>query len=76
MSLETCASSKFMTFITVHATSFIQEYNAFFNVMFICAFVAALLFLAKLDHMIKFKASEALYNATVLFKQFACTFLI
>ncbi len=41
--------------------------------MFICTFINTLLFLAKLNYIIKF---EALYNAAVLFKQFLNAFLI
>jgi len=60
-----------MIFIAVDATSFIQRHNALFNVMFVCAFNAALFLLAESDHMIKFKASVALNDVTVLFKQLA-----
>jgi len=65
-SLETDASSKFMIFVTVDATSFIQRHHALFNVMFICTLFATLIFSAKLNHMIKFVTSEALCDATVL----------
>jgi hypothetical protein len=37
--------------------------------MFICAFQAVFFILTELDHVIKFEALEALYDATVLFKQ-------
>jgi len=57
-----------MTFV---ATSSIQEHNALFNMMFVCAFSTALFFLAELDYIIKFEASVALCDAKVLFKQFA-----
>jgi hypothetical protein len=60
-----------MIFIAINATSFIQRHHAFFDVMFICAFSAALFLLAESDHMIKFKASVTLSDVTVLFKQFA-----
>jgi len=58
-------------FIAVDATFSIQKHHTLFNVMFVCAFNAVLFLLAKSDHMIKFKASVALSDATVLFKQFA-----
>jgi len=58
-------------FIAVDATSFIRRHHALFNVMFVCAFNAALFLLAKSDHMIKFEASVALSDVTVLFKQLA-----
>jgi len=60
-----------MIFVAVDATSFIQKHYALFNVMFVCAYSAALFLLAKSDHMIKFEASVTLSDATVLFKQFA-----
>jgi len=60
-----------MIFIAVDATSFIQRHHALFNVMFVCASNAALFLLAESDHMIKFKASVALNDVTVLFKQLA-----
>jgi len=60
-----------MIFVAVDATSFIRRHHALFDVMFVCAFSAALFLLAESDHMIKFKASVALSNATVLFKQLA-----
>jgi len=69
-SFKTDASSEFVIFIAVDTTSFIQRYHALFNVMFICAFSTALFLLAKSDHMIKFKASVALSDVTILFKQF------
>jgi len=58
-------------FVAVDATSSIQRHHALFDVMFVCAFSAALFLLAESDHMIKFEASVALSDATVLFKQFA-----
>jgi len=58
-------------FIAVDATFSIQKHHAFFDVMFICTFNAALFLLAESDHMIKFKASVTLSDATVLFKQLA-----
>jgi len=70
-SLEADASSEFIIFVAVDTTSFIQQHHALFNVMFICAFSAALFLLAESDHMIKFKESVTLSDATVLFKQFA-----
>jgi len=60
-----------MIFIAVDATSSIQRHHALFDVMFVCTFSAALFFLAKSDHMIKFEASVALSDVTVFFKQFA-----
>jgi len=63
-------SSKFVIFIAIDATSFIQRHHALFNVMFVCTFNIMLFLLAESDHMIKFKASVALSDATVLFKQF------
>jgi len=60
-----------MIFVAVNATSFIQRHHALFDVMFVCAFSTALFSLAKSDHMIKFKASVALSDVTVLFKQLA-----
>jgi len=64
-------SSEFVIFVAVDATSFIQRHHALFNMMFVCAFCTALFLLAESDHMIKFKASVILSNATVLFKQLA-----
>jgi len=71
LSFETDASSEFVIFVAVNATSFIQRHHAFFDVMFVCAFNAALFLLAESDHMIKFEASIILNDATVLFKQLA-----
>jgi len=71
LSFETDASSEFVIFIAVDATSFIQRHHTLFDVMFVCTFNAALFLLAESDHMIKFEASVALSDATVLFKQFA-----
>jgi len=71
LSFETNASSKFVIFVAVDATSFIQRHHALFDVMFVCAFSAALFLLAESDHMIKFEASVTLSDATVLFKQLA-----
>ena len=76
LSFETVASSKFMIFIAVSATSFIQRHHAFLDVMFVCALDAALILLAESDHVIKFLTSEALCDATVLLEQFTCTFII
>jgi len=58
-------------FVAVDATSSIQRHYALFNVMFVCTFSAALFLLAESDHMIKFEASVALSDVTVLFKQLA-----
>jgi len=60
-----------MIFIAVNTMSFIQRHHALFDVMFVCAFSTTLFLLAESDHMIKFKASVTLSDATVLFKQFA-----
>jgi len=60
-----------MIFIAVDAMSFIQKHHAFFNMMFVCAFNAALFLFAKSDLVIKFEASVALSDVTVFFKQFA-----
>ncbi len=67
-SFETCTSSEFMTFIAIHASLSIYRHNAFFNVMLICTFKAAFFILAESDHVIKFKALEALCDTTVFFK--------
>jgi len=64
-------SSKFIIIIAVRASSFIHQHNAFLNVMFVCAFEAALFIFAKFNHMIEIKASIALCDTTVLFKQLA-----
>jgi len=60
-----------MIFIAVDTTSSIQRHYTLFDVMFVCAFSAALFLLAESDHMIKFETSVALSDATVLFKQLA-----
>ncbi len=39
--------------------------------MFICAFEATLFIFAEFSHMIEIEAFIALYNTTILFKQFA-----
>ncbi len=44
--------------------------------MFICTFEATFFISAEFNYMIKINASEALNDATVLFKQFTDTFLI
>jgi len=67
-SLKTDVSSEFMIFIAVNASSFIQRHHALFDVMLVCTLFAALILSAKLSHMIKFMISEALYDATILFK--------
>jgi len=67
-SLEADASSKFMIFIAVDATSFIQRHHALLDVMLVCTLFTALILSAELNHVIKFMTSEALCNATVLFK--------
>jgi len=60
-----------MTIIAVRASSFIHRHNTFLDVMFICAFEAALFIFAEFSHMIKIKAFITLCDTTVLFKQFA-----
>jgi len=60
-----------MTIIAIHASSSIHRHNALFNVMFICAFEAALFVFAESSHMIEIKAFIALCDTTVLFKQLA-----
>jgi len=68
LSLETDASSKFMIFIAIDATSFIQKHHALLDMMLVCTLFAMLILSAKLSHIIKFITSEALCNATVFFK--------
>jgi len=68
LSLETDASSEFMIFIAVDATSFIQKHHTLLYVMLVCAFFAALILSADLNHVIKFMTSEALCDVTVFFK--------
>jgi len=75
-SFETDASSEFVIFVAVSTTSFIQKHHALLNVMFICALDAALILSAESDYVIKFLTSEALCDATVLFKQLAYAFTI
>jgi len=70
-SLETDASSEFVIFIAVNTTFTIQKHHAFFDVIFVYTFNAALFLLVESDYMIKFEASVALSDATVFFKQFA-----
>jgi len=67
-SLETDASSEFVIFVAVDATSSIQRYHALLNVMLVCALFAALILSAELNHVIKFVTSETLCDATILFK--------
>jgi len=57
-----------MIFVAVDTTSFIQRHHTLLYVMLVCAFFAALILSADLNHVIKFVTSEALYDATVLFK--------
>jgi len=68
LSLETNASSEFMIFIAVNATSFIQRHHALLDVMLVCALFATLILSAELSHVIKFMTFEALCDATILFK--------
>jgi len=67
-SLETDASSQFVIFVAVDATSSIRKHHALLDVMLVCALFAALILSAELSHVIKFVTSEALCDATVLFK--------
>jgi len=57
-----------MIFVAVDATSFIQRHHTLLYVMLVCALFAALILSADLSHVIKFVTSEALCDATVLFK--------
>jgi len=68
LSLEADASSEFMIFVAVDATSFIQRHHTLLYVMLVCAFFAALILSADLSHMIKFVTFEALCDVTVLFE--------
>jgi len=68
LSLETDAFSKFVIFVAVDATSSVQRHHALLDVMLVCALFTALILSAKLSHIIKFVTSEALCDATVLFK--------
>jgi len=67
-SLETDASSEFVIFIAVDATSSIQRHHTLLYVMLVCALFAALILSADLNHVIKFVTFEALCDVTVLFK--------
>jgi len=60
-----------MTIIAVRASSFIHRHNTLLDVMFVCAFEATLFIFAEFNHVIKIKASIALCDTTVLFKQLA-----
>jgi len=55
-------------FVAVDATSSVQRHHALFDVMLVYALFAALILSAELNHVIKFVTSEALCDATVLFK--------
>jgi len=68
LSLETNAFSEFVIFVVVDATSFIQKHHALLDVMLVCALFTMLILSAKLNHVIKFVTSEALCDATILFK--------
>jgi len=68
LSLETDASSEFVIFIAVDATSSVQRHHALLNVMLVCALFTTLILSAELSHVIKFVTSKALCDATVLFK--------
>jgi len=57
-----------MIFIAVDATFFIQRHHALLDVMLVCTLFATLILFAELNHMIKFMTSEALCDATILFK--------
>jgi len=66
--LEAGASSEFVVSVAVDATSSIRRHHTLLYVMLACAFSAALILSADLSHVTKFVASEALCDATVLFK--------
>jgi len=66
--LETDASSEFVIFIAVDATSSVQRHHALLYMMLVCILFAALILSAELNHVIKFMTSEALFDVTVLFK--------
>jgi len=55
-------------FVAVDATSSVQRHHALLDVMLVYALFAALILSAELNHVIKFVTSEALCDATVLFK--------
>jgi len=57
-----------MIFVAVDATSFIQRHHTLLYMMLVCALFATLILSAELSHVIKFMTSEALCDATVLFK--------
>jgi len=61
-------SSEFVIFVAVNATFSIRRHHALLDVMLVCALFAALILSAELSHVIKFVTSEALCDATVLFK--------
>jgi len=55
-------------FVAVDATSFVRRHHALLDVMLAYALFAALILSANFNHVIKFVTSEALRDATVLFK--------
>jgi len=55
-------------FVAIDTTSSVQRHYALLDVMLVCALFATLILSAELSHVIKFVTSEALYDATVLFK--------
>jgi len=57
-----------MIFIAVDATFFIQRHHTLLYVMLVCTLFAVLILSANFNHVIKFMTSEALRDATVLFK--------
>jgi len=57
-----------MIFIAIDTTSFIQRHYTLLYVMLVCTLFATLILSADFNHVIKFVTSEALYDATVLFK--------
>jgi len=69
-------SSRFMIFITINTTFSVQKCYASFDVMFICALNVTLIFSTEFDHVIELMTLKALYNVTVLFKQFTFALLI
>jgi len=55
-------------FVAIDATFSIQRHYALLDVMLVCALFATLILSAELNHVIKFMTSEALCDATILFK--------
>jgi len=57
-----------MIFIAINTTSSIQKHHTLLYVMLVYALFATLILSADFNHVIKFVTSEALCDATVLFK--------